>query len=360
MNMDLYSRLLSRLNQFDRKLADVPSAPEMLEMIYAPEEAAFCAGFPEGAFTVKSLAEFYGCPETEMKNRLEALCRKNIIFTTIDETGAKRYELMPWLPGVLEMSIVTHKGTPWLERFGALYLQYGQEAAQKLGLVGGNLEQLKDTLPEPDIRTLPLNESLPVEGAIFDYEKIVDLIGKETCFAAMPCTCRTMSDLRGTPCKHGLPEYSCLSFGKAARHGIEYGYSKQITREECLGIVEMAARAGAIYNVNNYTEALQYLCNCCPDCCAFFKRIKLMGNLKMISPSNFAPVLIEENCSGCGKCEERCPIGAIAVNDVASINNEACIGCGSCVAGCPSEALAMKRRSTYKPTLENRKVGMGY
>ena len=359
MNDDVYTRMMNRLNRFDRKMGNVPTAMELLRMIYVPEDAVFCAEFPEGALTVKELADLYKCPEQEIKARIEDLCHKNLIFTTVDEANEKRYELMPWLPGVLEMSVVSHKGTPWLERFNALYLQYGKEAAAKIESMGG-IQKLVQSMPEPDVRTLALSVSLPVESTVYDYENLMDLIDKETCFAVSRCTCRTLSELRGVPCKHGLPEYSCLSFGKAARHGIEYGHSKQITKEDCKAIIEKSAKAGAIHNANNYTEALQYLCNCCPDCCAFFSRIKLMGNAKMITPSNFIPVLTGENCTGCGICVERCPVDAITLSDVSLTNEEACIGCGSCVAGCPSEARVMKRRSEYKPTLGNRKVGMGY
>lgn len=362
MNDDVYVDIRKRLNRFDRKLANVPSAMEMLKMIYTPEDAQFCAEFPEGVSTARELSDFYGYTESEMEIRMEDLIKKNVVFTTVDQENIKRYELMPWVPGVFEVSVVTHKGTPWLKRFDLLYLQYEKESDAKLDKFGGDKEAIKAVMPEPDVRTLPVNVSLPAEGAsaVYDYENVVDLVSKQTAFAAMRCTCRTLSEHRGTPCKSGIPEYSCLQFGKAARHAIEYGYGRKITKEECLGIIKAAAEAGAVHNVNNFTEALQFVCNCCPDCCGFLKGIKRMGNIKMITPSNFIPLLTGENCTGCALCSERCPVNAIAVDEIASIDKEACIGCGNCVAACPTEALGMERRSEFKPTLGNRKIGMGF
>lgn len=49
--------------------------------------------------------------------------------------------------------------------------------------------------------------------------------------------------------------------------------------------------------------------------------------------------VIAADCIGCGACVGVCPVAAITLNGVASIDGLACIGCGSCAAVCPTGAI---------------------
>jgi Fe-S-cluster-containing hydrogenase component 2 len=49
----------------------------------------------------------------------------------------------------------------------------------------------------------------------------------------------------------------------------------------------------------------------------------------------------KEKCTGCGACDEICPVDAIKVDDVAIVDENECIDCGTCVEECPVDAIEL-------------------
>jgi NAD-dependent dihydropyrimidine dehydrogenase PreA subunit len=78
--------------------------------------------------------------------------------------------------------------------------------------------------------------------------------------------------------------------------------------------------------------------------------------LQTFSISNFVAQVDVETCAACGTCEERCPMGAIAVGDeeYAVVDADKCIGCGVCTPTCSTESVDLILRGEVKPppTLE--------
>jgi NAD-dependent dihydropyrimidine dehydrogenase PreA subunit len=52
----------------------------------------------------------------------------------------------------------------------------------------------------------------------------------------------------------------------------------------------------------------------------------------------------EESCSACKICADRCPTGAIEIDEFARIKNDLCIGCGVCVPTCSTQSMRLVRR----------------
>jgi hypothetical protein len=61
---------------------------------------------------------------------------------------------------------------------------------------------------------------------------------------------------------------------------------------------------------------------------------------KLFQHGDVSPIVIADNCVGCGACEAVCPVKAITIVDRKSrINGTQCIGCASCIAACAYHAI---------------------
>ena len=130
---------------------------------------------------------------------------------------------------------------------------------------------------------------------------------------------------------------------------VEHGMAREITAEETFGILEEANKEGLVHIIDNVEGHMSTICNCCGCCCVFLDTKKRMG-LHTISSSNYVAHVDVDLCAGCGTCEERCPMGAIAVNndDVAQVNEDLCLGCGVCTPTCTAEAVDLIQREAIK------------
>ena len=94
------------------------------------------------------------------------------------------------------------------------------------------------------------------------------------------------------------------------------------------------------------------ICNCCWDCCGVLGSYN-RGILPLYFKSYYQAQISDHSlCTGCGTCEEHCPVGAITViEDISHINIEKCIGCGQCEFQCPEDIITMipKEREVFLP-----------
>lgn len=156
-----------------------------------------------------------------------------------------------------------------------------------------------------------------------------------------PCNCRSM--LEG--CKQ--PRLTCLRFDNAR------GIGWEISTERAQEILADASRKGLMHSAELGLDAdgrpMGAICNCCSDCCfphRLAERERVVGHWPI---SRYAAHLDPMACNGCGRCERRCPFGAIEVTKSddpdrppsVALDAELCRGCGVCAVGCRQAAIEM-------------------
>lgn len=156
-----------------------------------------------------------------------------------------------------------------------------------------------------------------------------------------PCNCRSM--LAG--CKQS--RLTCLRFDNPR------GIGWEISKARAQTILVEASRKGLMHSaelgLTSEGQPSGAICNCCSDCC-FPHRLADRERLACFWPlSRYVARLDPVVCNGCGRCERRCPFGAIRLKKSADpdrppaalVSTELCRGCGVCAAGCLQAAIEM-------------------
>jgi len=198
----------------------------------------------------------------------------------------------------------------------------------------------------PQLRTIPISQTLDVNNLIAPYEDIKQLINVRTGpIAVGTCICRQEKDLMGEPCKHSDIRETCFFFGPAAIMYVEKDQGRMISKEEALALLKKAEDAGFVLQPTNSKRPMG-LCCCCGCCCGVLTHQKKLNvRPAELFHSNYYSEIDPDMCSGCETCLDRCQMEAIEiVDDVATVLLDRCIGCALCVPSCPSEAITLIKK----------------
>jgi len=195
-------------------------------------------------------------------------------------------------------------------------------------------------------------QPVPIE----ECERIFDMT---TSIVQLPCVCRHFA---GTP-ERGY----CLGFtvtpvddlfAEAFRDyasGPDAPVVQHLTKNEAMAVLRRAESEGLMHSVWTFkTPFIAAICNCDLPSGCMAMRTTLEFGYKTMWKGEYVAQVVEESCSGCGACEERCPFSAVAVDDraLAVVDPDACYGCGICRSACPAGALTLAdRASTVSPLI---------
>ena len=194
----------------------------------------------------------------------------------------------------------------------------------------------------PQLRTIPIGESIDPQLEVMIYEQAEELVQAHTKIAVAPCICRQERQTVGEGCHKPLE--TCLTFGSAADYYLRNGLGRQIDQKEALRILDLANQAGLVLQPGN-SQSASFICCCCGDCCGVLRNLKKHPRPASVLASAFFAKVDEAACSSCGECETRCQMDALDFpDDVPIVNLDRCIGCGLCVSTCALEAITLQRK----------------
>jgi electron transport complex protein RnfB len=325
--MDVYKRLAQFLDTLPAGYPKTEDGREvdLLRRLFSPAEAELAQHLTLIAEPPRVIARRVKRPEKEVAEQLESMARKGLIYSIHSSDGPPEYMATQYAIGIFEFQV------------GRLDREIAEETRDYWSRVPTSFWERM-----PQMRTIPVGESIPVESNVIIYEQAENLILAQEKYRVNPCICRKQKRLLGEGCDKPLE--TCLIFGNGVDYFERLGVGREIDQEEALSILAQAEEAGLVLQPGN-TQKASFICCCCGDCCEVLAIAKRHPRPAEILVSPFRAVVDEALCSACGDCEFRCQMEAIGVdNGYAVVNLDRCIGCGLCVTACPDEAVSLVRK----------------
>jgi len=331
----------SLAKKFDQGIVAAPmsdSLIEILKILFPGKEAEIALKLPFESKKITKLTEILNIEEQELVPILNRMAKQGTVFTEEIPSGETVYQLLPIVVGWSETPFWAGKDTETVRKLAPLWIKYREEAFGE--------ELARNEMPLS--RVIPISRSLKKDSEILPFDVLKSKLDNISYFAVAHCPCRQMARYTDRGCDHSLE--NCLHFDSMGKHMVAQGMAREITKEETLKIINEADQEGLVHVCDNIDGHLGVICNCC-SCCCVFLNTKKEFDIKTFSPSNYVAQIEDQLCIGCGTCEERCPMEAVAVGeeDVAEVNEDLCIGCGVCTPTCPSEAVRLIQRKEINP-----------
>ena len=325
---EVYVRLREHLDGLPGGYPATESGIELriLRRLFTPEDAGLAPHLTLLPEESRVIAHRAGASVEQTAQQLEAMAEKGLIFSIHRQGHAPQYQASQFAIGIWEWQ---------LNKMDEGFIRDMEE-------YWPTFFDLDAWAKVPQVRTIPVNESLDYAPEVMSYEQAETLIGQHHKIAVAPCICRQEQTLIGQGCDK--PQETCLSFDGGADYYVRYRMARYISREEAMDIIHLANEAGLVLQPSNSKKA-SFICACCGCCCGVLRNIKRHPQPATIVSTPFIAALDEATCVGCGICIDRCQMEALEmVNGKARLNPDRCIGCGLCVSTCPTHALTLERK----------------
>ncbi len=373
------ARLMNRQNEIP-----IPVTDPLLwcfDMSMTDQEADRLIALGTDAHSLESVARVWGISVEEASPLLDTLCRKGLVWTRKEPGLPVVFVLASILVGWFELQLARAQENPqeqeFANRLNELFASWKQLNVLPLRAAGNLMMRLfsrpfQSVVPALDrqaatsLSTIVVNRDVPVTaGSVRPTASVYELIEENAAagnLAVMHCFCRQWRKMVDEPCSFGVPVEACIVIGHFGRFVADYGFGREITKDEALDIVAKCQKKGAVHVVFHDRDdtALPQIaiCNCCWDCCGVISSYN-RGILPLHFTCYCHAKTDEMACTGCGICEKFCPSLAVKVKDkVAVVDAKLCIGCGQCAVRCPADAMSLipGKRDVVLPFLKPNQV----
>jgi len=341
-----YKKLTERYNLFPQGAVASELLFEILKILFSEREAGLVSLLPIKPFNTRKAAEIWKIKESDARTILNDLADRGILIDACENDDVT-YSMPPPMAGFFEFSLMRYRNDIDQKTLAELFYQYM------------NVEEdfIKNlfTMGETQLGRAYVNEEvLSNENAlhVLDYERASEVIKTASSIGIGICYCRHKMEHVGKNCD--APMDICMTFNGSADSLTRHGIARRVDVAEGLDLLNKARSTNLVQFGENVRERVNFICNCCGCCCEALIAARKYGFLNPIHTTNFIPVIVEENCNGCGKCVALCPVEAMTLvssNDhgnpnrkKAKLDQDICLGCGVCIKGCNKKAMELRSR----------------
>lgn len=338
-----YQNLVDRINKAPQGAPPSALLYKILEMLFTEQEAQKVAQLPLRPFSAEQAQKIWKLSLVETQNTLDTLAGRGLLVD-IDHQGKSVYALPPPMAGFFEFSMMRVRHDIDLAVLSELFYQY----------ITVEEDFIKSLFTEGETqlgRTFVNEEALPADGNLYvlDYERASEVIKTATAIGIGMCYCRHKMEHKGMACD--APMDICMTFNNTGASLIKHGIARKVDVSEGLDLLAKAYDHNLVQFGENAQRMVNFICNCCGCCCEAMIAARRFAVMNPIHTTNFLPEVKENQCTGCQKCAEVCPVEAMTMvssNDPehpklkkARLNAEICLGCGVCVRVCQKNALVL-------------------
>lgn len=341
-----YSKLVDRINQFPQGAPSSDLLFKILELVFSEKEAELVSLLPIKPFTAEKAAAIWQKSLPQTRKILQQLSEKAILLD-IEHRGKMLYVLPPPMAGFFEFSMMRVRSDVDQKLLSELFFEYlnVEDEFVKQLFMGGETQLGRTFVHEP-----ALSEENEIH--VFDFERASEVIRTASCMGISLCYCRHKMMHMERACS--APLDICMTFNNAASSLVKHGFARQVDTVEGMELLHKAYEYNLVQFGDNVRERVNFICNCCGCCCEAMLAQKRFSVFAPIHTTGFLPQTDKENCTGCGKCVDICPVEAmtlVSANDPgnpkkkkASVNESICLGCGLCARACPQGNITLKER----------------